>query len=120
MEQSKNIAIVHCHMIKRLFFLVVLCFPALYGQAYDVLENGIYYNLSKGLKTASVTNEYGDEKSKSYSGSITIPASIIFNDQEYKVTSIGEYAFANCAELTSLAIPNSITTIGRAAFQCCM
>jgi uncharacterized repeat protein (TIGR03803 family) len=43
-------------------------------------------------------------------GSYTIPGS---------VTSIGSYAFWNCASLTSVTIPGSVTNIGDAAFGFC-
>ena len=38
---------------------------------------------------------------------------------EGNVTTIGEKAFYNCDSLTSVNIPDSVTTIGTAAFYCC-
>ncbi len=37
----------------------------------------------------------------------------------YEVTSIREYAFFECYNLTSITIPNSATSIGRSAFEDC-
>ena len=48
-----------------------------------------------------------------------------FNDQidtvvlKEGVTRIGDYAFYNCTELTSVEIPEGITYIGESAFACC-
>ena len=48
-----------------------------------------------------------------------------FNDQidtlvlKEGVTRIGDYAFYNCTELTSVEIPEGVTYIGESAFACC-
>ncbi len=78
--------------------------------AYDVNIDGIFYNL-KGTE-AEVTYKSGNN----YSGTVIIPSSITYKDKEYRVTSIGNYAFAGCSDLTSVTIPSSITNIGFNAF----
>ena len=56
---------------------------------------------------------------KNYSGDIIIPA-IITAGNTFSVTSIEELAFAECIDLKSVAIPNSIETIGWNAFRSCI
>ena len=46
-------------------------------------------------------------------GDITIPSSL----GGYPVTSIGNYAFQRCSALTSVVIPEGVTTIGDSAFE---
>lgn len=51
----------------------------------------------------------------SASGDIVIPSKL----GGYPVTSIGEFAFYNCRELTSITIPDSVKTIESDAFMYC-
>ena len=83
--------------------------------AYDVKIDGICYILISEDKTAAVT--FGDEK---YSGVVVIPSSITFKGQKTTVTSIGKKAFYNCKGLTSVTIPNSVTSIEYSAFYKCI
>ncbi len=93
--------------------LILSVFFSIDASAYDVEVDGIYYNLiPKGY--AEVTN--GDNQ---YKGDITIPSTIKVNDTEYSVTSVGNSAFEDCISLTSITIPNSVTSIaGYAFFKC--
>ena len=97
--------------------LLLSVFFAVSSSAYDVEVDGIYYNLNKIGKTAEVT--YREEGKASYSGSIEIPSFIVINEVEYKIASIGDYAFSCCSGLTSITIPNSVTSIGDVAFFAC-
>ena len=47
---------------------------------------------------------------------ISIPKKIKKNDTTYLVTRIGGRAFFGCKSLTSITIPNSVTSIGKGAF----
>ena len=74
----------------------------------DAVEiNGIYYNLIAKGNVAEVTSN-----PNKYTGSVVIPEAVSYQDVSYSVTTIGEIAFSGCSELTSVIIPNSVTTIG--------
>ena len=94
---------------------LLLVFAALLPQvanAYDAEIDGIYYNLSGN--EAEVTSGVSE-----YTGSVVIPETVNFNGKTYNVSSIGEYAFGDCYDLTSVTIGNLVTTIGNQAFIWC-
>ena len=100
-------------MKKQLLLLVSLLLP-LVASAAAVEIDGIYYNLISEGQQAEVTKNPSE-----YSGAITIPETVEYNDVTYSVTSIGDYVFSSCTGLTSIEIPNSVTSIGKSAFNNC-
>jgi len=48
-------------------------------------------------------------------GELSIPDQI----DDLPVTSIGDFAFSSCDDLTSVTIPDSVATIGNSAFRDC-
>ena len=85
-------------------------------MAYDCEVDGIYYHLNTSDNTASVTKK---DYNFHYSGTVTIPASIVYNSITYSVTSIGYSAFSGSSGLTSVTIPSSVTSIWDSAFDGC-
>ena len=98
--------------MKKIFLLFSLLLGVLSAWAYDVELDGIFYNLDKENKTASVA-------SYSYKGAVVIPETISVDGKAYTVTSLGENCFSGCWGLTSITIPNSVTRIGEYCFSSC-
>ena len=107
-------------------------------QAYDFYTGGIYY-LITGSNTVKVVNKYGsdyafNEGEFSYSGNVSIPATVTYNGTTYRVTAIGENAFResravnkngagetprNQGDLKTVTVGNNVTTIEPNAFRDC-
>ena len=100
-------------MKKLLLFFFIGLF-AMDALAYNAKVDDIYYTIVTKAKTAEVT--YGDSP---YVGEIQIPESILFNEETYTVTVIGNDAFKDCTELSKVSLPNTITRIGDNAFFGC-
>ena len=92
------------------------------GLVYDVSIDGTYAEVVGYEGTAKniiIAKEYNGLPVKSiyneafWNSSIT---SIVIPDS---VTSIGNSAFGNCSKLTSIEIPDSVTSIGERAFSNC-
>ena len=109
--------------MKKLLFLKLLALVACLSSAlsataysFSATYNGktIYYNItSSANRTVEVTyNNYGND----YSGSVTIPSTVTYNGYTYTVTAIGDQAFRQQRDLTSITLPNTITRIGDYAF----
>ena len=101
--------------MKKIFLSFCVILFAIDALAYNAKVGDIYYTVVTKAKTAEVT--YGEEP---YMGEIVIPETILFNDETYTVTVIGNDAFKNCAELLQVSLPNSITRIGDNAFFSCV
>ena len=82
----------------------------------DLEIDNLYFNFTSD-STVCVTCK--TENYNSYSGDVVIPESINYDGKDYIVNAIDEKAFYNCSGLTSITIPNTITTIGSYAFYGC-
>ena len=91
--------------------LFTIVFPVL-SNAYDFEVDGIYYY----IRSTGCGVTYGDVK---YEGDIVIPSSVVYKNNTVSVICIGGDAFKNCRSLTSIEIPNSVTSISSGAFNNC-
>ena len=114
-------------MKKYLCLFLLALMPLLANAQEPVQIDGIWYFLDDTNLTAEVTNSCGGYGfDYSYFGYVIIPDKIISSSRIYSVTSIGDYAFDQephkddgyCG-ITSITIPNSVITIGGAAFRSC-
>ena len=106
------------HFYQRFVVLFVVSMMSVCAFAYDAEIDGICYFFDEEAKTASVAcRDYSHYNS--YSGSVTIPSSVVYNGQTYSVTSIGFSAFRDCPDLTDVTIPNSVTSLADQAFLRC-
>ena len=107
------------HSITTILIAVLMCMVRVNVFAHDIAvanSNGvtIYYNWIKNNTELSVSYQGSSayDYSNEYTDNVVIPSSVIYQGQTYNVTSIGYDAFDGCIGLTSVTIPNSVTSIG--------
>ncbi len=91
--------------------------------------DGIYYNVtSQDDLTVEVTNSLGEKVSGTYlvlgwhgnyTGKVTIPKKVSYDEIEYTITAIGIDAFWYCTSLTSITLPDGVSTIDDRALTGC-
>ena len=97
------------------FISLLFAFNAIAQTSYDDTERGLRY-----IETSSTPSEVSVGKSYpvTITGSVDIPETVTYQGTTYTVTSIRDYGF-NSTDITSISIPNTITSIGNYAFDHC-
>lgn len=104
--------------MKKLFLSIMMMVPCL-AHAYDVKVDGIYYNLDRSAKTASVTRgdvDYETGERDEYEGDVVIPENVKAQGLTFVVESIDEWAMYDNKKVTSVSLPNTLKRIGECAF----
>ncbi len=84
------------------------------GTKFFDQASGLYYIITSDN---SVEVTYDVTHFNTYVGDIVIPETVVYRENTYTVTAIGEAAFQGCeGQLNSIIIPNTVTAIGESAF----
>ena len=92
--------------------VMVMC-CALHGHSQNIEANGIYYNIISDTQVAVAPAYY--DGANHYQGCIILPEKVYCDGVNYEVAAIAPRAFWRSG-VTRIQIPNSVTTIGEAAF----
>ena len=82
--------------------------------SYDFMVDGIYYSIAYGNHVGVA---YKDMSFGTYSGDIVVPAEVEYEGVTYVVDRVGHNAFAECPDLKSVTLPNTMIFIDYNAFR---
>ena len=95
--------------------LVCLIWMASSMYAQKVFIDSVYYTLDNTAKTAQIAVQ-----SKTTAiGDIVITDTVTYEGANYAVTSMADDAFADCNQLTSIVLPQTLRNLGKNAFLRC-
>ena len=97
---------------KKIKYIVELGEGGEIGQEFE--SNGLLFTISENKTDCVISG------AKNVSGELVLPYQTTFNGVTYNVTSIGKNAFKDCCKITSVTIPNSVTSIDDYAFAGCI
>ena len=105
-------------LVTKFLLLLLGMMSPFVGGAQQFKVNDIWYSIVSSNTAAVISDPY-DRGSYLYIDPISIPSTVTYNKKEYSVVRIEEGAFMDRGKLSSITIPESITSIGRGAFAGC-
>lgn len=103
--------------MKKFLCLSVLIFSAIASFAFDKGEEFVVDNLKYMVLSNDSVSVVGYETQPS--GDLNIPATVTYDSHPFSVEKIGDGAFVGCQDITSLTLPNTLTTVGINSFCDC-
>ncbi len=92
-----------------------------YEEDYVIAEtfiDHIYYLLDEEAKEALVyAYEINDEGYPLIDSNLVIPETVEYESKDYTVTTISDYAFADCDSIEAITLPSTIKYLGSSAFS---
>ncbi len=108
--------------VRRLATAITALLLCSYAMAYDFEYDGIVYSFVDDERTTCEVarySVYSSTNSEYYTGEITVPSTVYYEDDELTVVGIGNRAFYYCTDLAHVTIPETVTYIDPWAFYHC-
>lgn len=99
--------------MNRFLFILLSLGLFLRASAQTFSEGGIVYTQLTDTTVSVTSNANG------YTGVVTVPATVEHDGTVYAVRGIDDRAFQACTSLTSVILPEGLTTVGGYAFNQC-
>lgn len=99
-------------------FALVGCSKLKAGDTFTATTDGVVFQYEVIVSRMNYVRVV--PVSGNLSGSITIPSTVSYERDNFVVTQIGENAFRDCAAITSVKLPKTISTIEASAFAGCV
>ena len=108
-------------IILLIVYVIIMQSSAFAYDFYSTSPSGhvLYYRIISGSNVNVTWQNSSSPRYSNLSGNVTIPATVYHGGITYNVIGIDNYTFDYCMYLTSINIPNTVTSIGIDAFRFC-
>ena len=98
-----------------LLFVAIMLLKGTCAYAQTVFIDSVYYTLDNTAMTAQIAVQ----SNNTAVGDIVINDTVTYEGAHYAVTSMADDAFADCNQLTSIVLPQTLRNLGKNAFLRC-